>query len=778
VRPVPVLPRPPLWSTFLAAGAASVALYVVLPPGLGRDGLFVVIALAQVAALVVGVRLHRPASPTPWLVMAAGQLLWVIAALLGTVTGDVAAVSGFVGWVDGCYLLGYLVLGMGLIQLARVRRPPRDLSGFLDSSTVTVGLALLCWEVIAGATLGAYRSDGAAALAVAVAYPLADVTLIGTLVALFTIPGRRPPALRLLTLALVLLIAADLGTAALADVVSAGPTAMNPLWLGSYVFWGAAALHPSVRALSSPSTAEPRLSPGLLAALTLAVLVAPGVLAVQQLAGRRLDVWPVVGCAVLLIGLVISRLWLAIAQMTTANRARGRAQADLARQAALDPLTMLPNRTQAMRLLAGALAQAGHSGARVGLLFVDLDGFKAVNDRFGHAAGDEVLQVVSRRMAAVVRDGDVVARLGGDEFVVLLERVAGSGEALAVARRVVEALAQSIPLDGLRTAQVGASVGVALSQGSDVEPDALLNEADIAAYRAKAAGRGRAEIFDQSLREELRQRALVESGLAAALAADDLVLYYQPIVRVATGEIEGYEALLRWWRDGVLVPPDSFIPVAEESELICEVDAWVLRRGAQQLARWTSEWNRPDLVLAVNISGRHAARARVVTDVASAAQAAGIDPRRLVLEVTETAMVDDPAAVVHLSELRSRGFAISLDDFGTGYSSIARLEQLPLDILKVDRKFLDPAAPSAAKLLPLIVHAGHAFGLSVVAEGVEHENQLVTLRALGCESAQGYHLGRPVPASDVRPATARAPAELAVPVAAGSAGRSSSSGAR
>ena len=766
MRPVHVLARPALWSTYLVVGTAAVVLYVALPPGAVRDALFVVIAFAQVLALVHGVRLHRPASRTPWLVMAVGQLLWVVAPVVSGVTGDVASVTGSVSWVDTWYLLGYLVLGIGLLQLARLRRPPRDASGFLDSSTVTVGLALLVWEIISRSTLAAYRDGGASALLVAVAFPLADVILIGMLVALFTIPGRRPPALRLLTLALVLLVAADIGTSALAGVAGVGPTAMNPLWLTSYVAWGAAALHPSIRELTTPTTAEPRLSPGVLASLTLAVLVAPGVLAFQQLVRERLHIWPVVGAAVLLIGLVISRLWLAIQQMTTANQARARAQAKLAQQAALDPLTMLPNRTQAMRLLAGALAQARHDGARVGLLFVDLDGFKAVNDRFGHGAGDEVLQVVSRRMVSVVRSGDVVARLGGDEFVVLLEQVTGSAEALAVARRVVATLGRPIPLDGLRTAQVGASVGIALSQDADVEPDALLNEADIAAYRAKAAGRGRAEIFDQSLREELRQRAVVESGLAAALAAEELVVYYQPIVRVATGEIEGYEALLRWWRDGALVPPDSFIPIAEESELICEVDAWVLQRAAQQLARWSREWDRPDLVLAVNISGRHAARARVVTDVTSAAQAAGIDPRRLVLEVTETAMVDDPSAVVHLSELQQRGFAISLDDFGTGYSSIARLEQLPLDILKVDRKFLDPDAPSAAKLLPLIVHAGHAFGLGVVAEGVEHEHQLDTLRALGCESAQGYHLGRPVPAGDVRPATPRAPADVGTPVGA------------
>ncbi|SDS53505.1 diguanylate cyclase (GGDEF) domain-containing protein [Friedmanniella luteola] len=737
-------------------GGAAVAAYVSLPPGLGRDGLFLVVGLAQAAALVAGVRLHRPVSPTPWLLMAAGQMLWVLASVVGAATGETAAIDGSPGLVDVCYLLGYLVLGIGLFQLARIRRPPRDLGGFLDSAIITVGFSLLCWEIVAAPSLAAYDGSGAGtALVVAVAYPLADVMLLGVLVALLTIPGRRLPALRLLTTALVLLIAADLGTAALRGVSSAGPTAMNPLWLGSYVVWGATALHPSMRELSVPTTAEPRLGPALMTALTLAVLVPPGVLAVQQLAGRRLDVWPVLGCAVLLISLMIFRLWLAIAQMTTAIRARGRAQADLARQASLDPLTMLPNRTQAMRLLAGALAQAKRSGTRVGLLFVDLDGFKAVNDRFGHGAGDEVLQVVSRRMAAVVRNGDVVARLGGDEFIVLLERITVSEEARAVAQRVVQALAETILLDdGLRAAQVGASVGIALSQDADVEPDVLLNEADIAAYRAKAGGRGRAEVFDQGLREELRQRAVVESGLAAALSADELELHYQPIVCVDTGEVEGYEALLRWRRDDALIPPDSFIPIAEESELICEVDAWVLQRAAQQLALWTRDWHRPDLVMAVNVSGRHAARARVIADVADAAQAAGIDPARLVLEVTETAMVDDPAAVVHLSELRSRGFAISLDDFGTGYSSLARLEQLPLDILKVDRKFLDPDVPSAAKLLPLIVHAGHAFGLTVVAEGVEHEHQLATLRILGCESAQGYHLGRPVRATDVRPATA------------------------
>jgi EAL domain-containing protein (putative c-di-GMP-specific phosphodiesterase class I) len=272
----------------------------------------------------------------------------------------------------------------------------------------------------------------------------------------------------------------------------------------------------------------------------------------------------------------------------------------------------------------------------------------------------------------------------------------------------------------------------------------LLYESDVAVYRAKSAGRNRIEVFDADLRQELGERTDLEAGLRTAIERDELVLHYQPIVSLRTGEVEGYEALVRWNRAGKgLLLPAEFIPEAEHSDLICELDSWVLRQATRQLATWNQLQGPSDLVMAVNVSGRHLARRRIIEDVTSALEAAGVQASQLALEITETALLDDPVALTNLADLRQLGVTISIDDFGTGYNSIARLENLPVDVVKIDGRYLDPQVSSSDKLLRLIVQAAHAFGLPVVAEGVETGDQLTVLKSIDCESAQGYYLGRP-----------------------------------
>jgi len=732
-----------LWRIYIVGGLAAIAAYIALPVGLWQDALYVALSLATLVAIVVGARLHRPPRTAPWLVMAVGQVLWVVADAVGNWQADVLGVDRFPGPADFFYLLGYPVLGCGLFLLVRGRRPRRDVGVGLDSAIVTVGLGLLSWVLLARPTLAQYQGLTPAA-AVAVAYPLADIVMMGMLVALLSTPGARTPALRLLLVALVLLIAADDAAAGLGVMTFASSAPINPVWLGSYVAWGAAALHPSMRALSTPTVgAEVVFSRRRLEALAIAVLVAPCTLAVQLAAGIRLDAWAVVVCSIVLFTLVVARMKFAIDQITAANQDREQAQAELAHQADHDSLTGLANRKQAIRLISGALSRAQRSSAIVGLFFVDLDGFKNVNDIFGHAAGDEVLTVVARRMESEVRTGDVVARLGGDEFLVLLEPLIEETSATVVADRLIAAVSAPIALSNGQHVRVGTSIGAALSQDGQTDAEMLMHEADVAVYRAKSAGRGRTEFYDQALRDEIHQRNEIEAGLRVAINTDQLVLHYQPILHLATGEVEGYEALVRWLHpSGLLMLPDQFIPVAERSELICELDSWVLSHATKQLAIWNSDRNSTDLTMAVNVSGRHVARSRIQADVTTALLGSGIKPRQLVLEITETAFVDDLAVVAQLHELRRMGVAISLDDFGTGYNSIARLENLPVDIVKVDKKFLHPG--TAPRLLQLIVQSAQAFGLPVVAEGVENEHQLATVCALNCESGQGFLLGRPV----------------------------------
>jgi len=725
-------------------GAAATAVCQFTPPGIAQDAGYLVIGLACFVALLIGIRVHQPVRRAPWYFMAAGQLLWVTADAIASWQVDIADGHQFPGPADPFYLAAYPVFAIGLVLLIRGRRPRRDAAGLLDSATLTIALGLLSWVVLMNPAIQTSQQSILAAV-VSTAYPAGDILLLGVMIRLITTPGGRTPALRLLLTAVALLVTADTAASALGMLTFADSGSMNFLWLMSYVAWGAGALHPSMRSLSEPTAvADVRFTHKRLAALTLAVLVAPAILVVQLLAGVALDAWSVAIGSVAMSLLVVGRMAVSIRDITTANRERERVQNELAHQAAHDSLTGLANRAQAMRLIQGALSRAQRSGDIVGLLFLDLDGFKTINDTMGHAAGDEVLRTVARRLEVGVRGGDVASRLGGDEFVVLLEPLDQMASAVEVAERLVAAVSAPITLTDDRQVAVGASIGVALSQDGVTNPDKLLHEADVAVYRAKTAGRGRTEVFDSALREELRRQAELEAVIATAISRDELVLHYQPIVDLPTGRITGYEALVRWARPGVgLVSTSEFIPVAERSDLICELDSWVLDAATRQLAEWNQVSGLPRLTIAVNISGRHIARKRIGNDVTTALQAAGIDAGQLVLEITETALIDDPSAMDHLRDLRELGVAITLDA-GTGYNFIGRLESLPVDIMKIDKRFLDPATPSADKLLRLLVQSAHAFNLPVIAEGVEGEAQLELLRSIHCDFAQGYLLGRPL----------------------------------
>ncbi len=737
------------WLYFLLAGSVATAVCQFTPLGIAQDVGYLVIGIAGVVALMVGLRLHRPDRRAPWYFMAAGQLVWVIGDAVGAWQVDIAHNELFPGPADAFYLAAYPVLAVGLVLLIRGRRPRRDVAGLLDSATLTVALGLLSWVVLTGPTIETSQQSLFAA-AVSIAYPAGDILLLGVMIRLITTPGGRTPSLRLLLSAVALLITADTAASALGLLTFSDSSAMNFLWLMSYIVWGAAALHPSMHSLSEPTAAyDIRFTRKRLAALTVAILVAPGTLVVQLLAGSTLDTWPAAIGSVAVSLLVIGRMSIAIRDITTADRLRERAQKVLAHQAAHDSLTGLANRAQAIRLIHGALSRAQRSGDIVGLLFLDLDGFKTINDTLGHAAGDEVLRTVARRLELGVRGGDVVARLGGDEFVVLLEPLDQLASAVEVADRLVVAVSAPITLADNRQVAVGASIGATVSQDGVTDPDKLLHEADVAVYRAKTTGRGRTEVFDSALRDELRRQAELEDVIAVAISHDELVLHYQPIVDLTTGDVDGYEALVRWERPGVgLVSTSEFIPVAERSDLICELDSWVLNHATRQLSEWNRSTGSSHLTIAVNISGRHIARKRIGNDVITALQAAGIHPRQLVLEITETALIDDSSALVNLQYLRDLGVAISIDA-GTGYNFIGRLESLPVDIMKIDKRFLDRTAPSADKLLRLLVQSAHAFDLPVVAEGVEHQSQLDVLKSIDCDSAQGYLLGRPVDAAQI-----------------------------
>lgn len=439
-----------------------------------------------------------------------------------------------------------------------------------------------------------------------------------------------------------------------------------------------------------------------------------------------------------------------VAKVAASIRERDQLRAELAFQAAHDALTALPNRASATEQLRAGMARCQRDGRGLAVLFVDVDHFKRVNDTAGHAAGDRVLVEAARRMRSSVRQGDVVCRLGGDEFLVIMESVADEASAEAVGRRLVEALSEPIDIGG-RTVSVSASVGVALSLDGGVDADRLLREADEALYRAKRAGRGRVERMDDRGRSVLRELDDVETALPGALERGELVLHYQPIVSLSDGAVEGFEGLMRWQRpDGSIVGPDTFIPVAERSGLIWAMGRWALEEAASRLVRWGANSSRlRTAYVAVNTSARQLASPQIVEVVSDALERTGLEPGRLVLEVTETLMMSEQWAVPHLSAIRELGVKVALDDFGTGYSSLGRFLALPVDLLKIDRSFVSGIGEDdggrSTKLVELMIEVARTARVGVVAEGVEQPEQCGRLRQMACSSAQGYLFARPMP---------------------------------
>ncbi|MEU2349894.1 EAL domain-containing protein [Modestobacter sp. NPDC049651] len=741
------------WHAYATAGGVVLAGYFLLPAGIPRDSAYVAVGLSSVAAVVAGIRLHRPARPAAWWAMAAGQLSWVTADALFSWYDDVLHVSPYPSPADAFYLAAYPILGGGIVVLIRVRQRRLDLAGSIDSAVVTIALGLVSWLVIAGPIV--HSAEAVPTRLVSLAYPAGDILLLALLARLVTTPGARTASFRLLGAAVGTMLLADVGYAVITARTDYDSGAFDLLWLASYVLWGAAALHPSMRSLSERCPGEPAPFSGRrLAALGIAVLVAPGALAVQLTFHLAVQGWPVVVASVALFGLVVARMHLAIREIVAAGRRRTELQQELAHQAAYDSLTGLANRAHVLELIGAAMHRARRSGTQLALLALDLDGFKAVNDTFGHQAGDEVLRVVAQRMRAVVRVGDTVGRLAGDEFVVLVEPLEESGELLDLGDRLIAAVAAPISVGG-REVTVGVSIGAAVSSDGGTDADALLHHADAATYRAKTAGRGRVELFDEALRRQLDEQACLEDAVRTGLAAGEFVLHYQPVLALSTGRLLGYEALIRWERPGYgLVPPDLFIPVAEQSTLICEVGRWVLGEATRQLAAWrAADPAAAELTVAVNVSGRQLASPGVVDDVAAALAASGLPASALVVEITETVLVDRLSTAERLAELRALGVGVSIDDFGTGYTSIGQLQHLSVDTLKIDRSFVSSPGPGTVELVRLMINAAHAFGLTVVAEGIEDAEQLALLERLACDAGQGYLFSKPRPAADLPPAS-------------------------
>jgi diguanylate cyclase (GGDEF)-like protein len=737
----------------LAVGAAawttrahSVAASTRLLTGMG---------LAALVCVALGLRQHRVGRPLP---DAAGPVEPVL--LLGAGLGTLVmsdAVRAIVPVTSTVFvataliaLVGYPVTLTGVVRLVQGRRRGRSGDMVVEAGLLALAFGLCAWALLAHAG----QPVPFPVTLAAVALPAADVAVLVVTGRLMSLPGERPESYLYLLIGFLGLFGAH-GLQAAAATWSmpwTSPT-IEVLRVLAFGAWGAAALHPSMEHLFEPLAQDPpKFSRAHLVLVGIAV-VTPAAVALGFRAPRSALTFPV-GSAVLAVVIaahVADLLW---------------DRASVEHRAEHDGLTGLPNRTLLDDRLSRALAHARRSGTVVALLFLDLDEFKAINDRLGHATGDLVLRAVAARIAELLREEDTVARLGGDEFVVLLPHLSAPGDAIAVAQRLLAAFEGHFDA-GTYAVRVTPSIGVAVYPDDAADASALLTAADSAMYQAKDVGRGGVAVYSAELHALVQARADAERRLLRAIENDELELRFQPKVSLHTGAVMGAEALVRWRHpDRGVLGPGEFITLAEDTGLITALGERVLELACEQAQIWSTA-GVPGLPLAVNLSPRQFVGSPLAALVASALRRHQLPGGALELEVTETAALDHLELTVSvLEDIRAMGVRCAIDDFGTGYSSLSHLTKLPIDVLKIDRSFVNRIGQHnrGESIVAAVIAMAHGLGLSVVAEGVETTDQLAFLHASGCDQVQGFLFSPPLSAARfealVRSQRVRGPGQL------------------
>ncbi len=691
-------------------------------------------SLAVFGAVVV----YRPPNAGAWTIMGIG--LGLVAA--GTaISLGVPAFDGALPYpsiADVFYISGYLVIIVAVVRLLASAISSRPIDATIDALIVTVAIGLVSWAMIIDPIVDAGGTPGVALL-VSLAYPLLDVLILGLVVGLLFTAGQKLPALWLIVIAMVFNTVSDLGLAAMNASGGYRPGTIIDLgWWIAVAGWAAAAAHPSMSRFIIPAATDPGVaSRRRMLFLGIAALVPAGVIAYQQFVGTApIDIDIDVGGTIAITALVMYRLSRMVSELRRTLLARSVVEQTLAFRTLHDPLTGLGNRVKFAQQLDGLLAAGWRS---IAVLFCDLDDFKNVNDTLGHPIGDALLVAVGARIDNVMRPDDLAARLGGDEFAILLRGVRREETAIVVADRIRATLAEPISING-HTLLVGASIGIALMSTDTRDALELMRNADIAMYLAKSGGKGRAEVYRSSMHADVLRRLTLRADLEQAVEEHQFSVAYQPIVDLATGQLEGAEALARWEHPtrGQL-PPSDFIPLAESTGLIVPLGRWILEQACQQAAAWQRERGDRPFSMAVNISTRQIDEPGFVDSVARALSVSGLRPDRLTLEITETALADATGAERVLNELRAMGVRTALDDFGTGYSSLNYIQRFPIDVIKIDRSFvmvLDEAG-NESTVLSAIVDLATQLHMQTIAEGIESPAQLEKVQALGCTFGQG-----------------------------------------
>jgi diguanylate cyclase (GGDEF)-like protein len=648
-------------------------------------------------------------------------------------------------------LPGYLLLAVGFMGLVRARRRGRgsDLDALLDAGVAGLAALTLAWAFLISRWLSLDTSSTWVRLVVA-CYPPLSVFMVAIVASLAFSASERPVvAFRLVLLGMASMLVGDVIYMFVELDRLPNNHGLVDLPYGlAYLFWTVAVMHPSMRLVSEPPRIEespPRRARLVLVGLALCI---PALVSLTRTEAG--------GAERVVLGVIVLALTAAVSlRVSRALTQHARSEARLIHQAQHDTLTGLPNRTFVQRHLTQALARGAETGQGVAVMFLDVDRFKTINDTLGHSMGDELLVSVSRRLRANLREDDLVGRVGGDEFVIVIQGVRDAEHAIEMAERV--RLGFAVPFR-LRDAEIptATSIGVALQLGSGepVGAEAMLGDADSAMYQVKDIGGDAVVLFDASMRDRAERRLELERELGHALDRGQLSLSYQPVIQLHDSRVTGLEALLRWDHPTLgTVPPDVFIPVAEDTGLITEIGAWVIDQACAELAalRATVKGGA-DLSMAVNISARQLRGDSLLDTVARALMHHSLPASALCLELTESLLMENVGMTSKLlSALRSAGVRISVDDFGTGYSSLAYLKRLPVDEVKIDRSFVSDLDVDGANtsLVAAVVAIAASLGISTVAEGVEKSEQAARLHELGCTEAQGYWFSRPVAAGDI-----------------------------
>ncbi|MEU4623400.1 bifunctional diguanylate cyclase/phosphodiesterase [Actinoplanes sp. NPDC023801] len=725
------------WLWWAAGGALATGGYYVLPANTVASLVaYNSIGLLAGILILVGVRWHRPGQPVAWILFAVGQILSVCGDFVWWYLQNVMDVEPYPSVADVFYLLMYPPLIGGLLLLLRWWRG-NESGGVIDAAMAAVGLSLVLWVFV----LHPVATDDSVSIlerVVSTAYPALDLLLLVMVARLLMGGGARTPSADLLGGAAGLLLVADVGFSVASLHFDYEGRGFDWAWLLSYVLWAAAALHPSMAAPAGGGDAfdVPRSNRTRMVVLGGCSVLAPTLLFVPSIGAEAVNRVVIGAGAVVLFVLGVARM------AGVMGKVRGQA-VELQRLAMQDDLTGLGNRRSFYHALRGALP-----AGRAQVVLVGLSRLRDINDELGHAVGDQVITEIGGRVRVLAGPAATVARLSGDEFAVLLT-VASPVEADAIAARLIRAVHDPVRAVG-NEVLVGAGIGVADGdRGTDAAE--VLRRAGVAMCVAKQTGetfRRWLPAFDEQSHEQVRLGAQMRH----ALDTGQFHVVYQPIVALPGQRTVAVEALVRWQHpERGPISPAVFIPVAERNGLIVELGAWILRTACEQLVRWTAALGplAPDRV-SVNVSARQLARPGFAAWVAAVLVNTGLPAHRLTVEVTETAVFEGGPAVTALHELRSLGVRIALDDFGTGHSSLGLLQTVPVDILKIDKSFVDRITEAGrhAVIAEAMIQVSHGLGLDAVAEGVETAEQAQALSRLGYRLLQGYYFGRPVAEPD------------------------------